>query len=226
MEKILEIKAAEGGEDSRMFVKQLFDAYIKLFNNFGWSYHLLVLQDNKIKIKINGFDLDCLLNEAGGHRVQRIPKTEKHGRVHTSTVTVSVVGKEENTESEFLLRDSKHYKIEWFSGTGKGGQHRNKHSNCARVVHLPTNLKREQQGKSRSSNLKMAMNELNKELDRQMNEKFGKELSYIKKNQVGSGMRGDKIRTYRFKEDVVKDHRSNKKSSCTEIMKGNFQLLW
>lgn len=124
------------------------------------------------------------------------------------------------------MREDKDFYVEWFSGTGKGGQHRNKHANSAKVYHLPTGLIESRQGRSRTNNLNDAKNALIEKLDGEKHNEIYSEISSTVKNQVGSGMRGDKIRTYRFQDDIVVDHLTGKKTSTKKIMKGNFKLLW
>ncbi len=94
------------------------------------------------------------------------------------------------------------------------------------MFHTPTGLKQEQQGRKRSANLRDAKTELNKRLDFLASQEKASQLSSVKKSQVGSGMRGDKFRTYRFQDDIVTDHRTGKKAQCSKIMKGRFDLLY
>ena len=166
------------------------------------------------------------MHEVGGHRIQRVPPTERRGRVHTSTVTVSVTDSSLKNNNKFILQDDEHFKIEWFSGTGKGGQHRNKHANSARITHLPTGLKQEKQGRKREANKTEAMKLLLQKLNEKNHQYGHANLSKIKKEQKGSGMRGDKIRTYRFQDGLVYDHQTNKKAKVNKVMKGSFDLLW
>lgn len=128
-------------------------------------------------------------------------------------------------DNKYSQRDEKDYRIEWFSGTGKGGQHRNKHQNSCRIIHIPTGLKQEKQGRKRSSNKTAALAELNKRLDLIASQKKAAALGVNKKAQVGSGMRGDKFRTYRFQDNIVTDHRTGRKAKCSKVMKGRFDLL-
>ena len=154
-----------------------------------------------------------------------MPPTEKRGRIHTSTVIVSVTDPNYVPDQKYTSRKNSDFKIEWFSGSGKGGQHRNKHQNSCRIVHIPTGIKQEKQGKNRESNKKFAMKILNETLDSMMQGDQHKNFSIEKRSQVGSGMRGDKFRTYRFQDDQVVDHRTGKKARCSKIMKGHFDLL-
>lgn len=160
--------------------------------------------------------------ESGGHRIQRIPPTERKGRVHTSTVTVAII---DPTIPTFDIKDSD-FKIEWFSGTGAGGQHRNKHQNSCRVIHLPTGKVATAQCRSRVNSEDQARSALLDLLANDARYKHAINLARNRKDQVGSGMRGDKIRTYRFQDDVVKDHRTEKTASVKQVLKGNFDLLW
>lgn len=123
-------------------------------------------------------------------------------------------------------RDKAAFKVEWFSGTGCGGQHRNKHQNCCRIRHLPTGLVQQALGRERDANLREATEAINKKLDQLEVSGALHDLNKNRKAQVGSGMRGDKRRTYRFQENNVYDSVTGKEARCKEVMKGNFQLLW
>lgn len=164
--------------------------------------------------------------ECGGHRLQRVPPTERKGRVHTSTVTVAVIDSSVKHLEKYVKRSEADFKVEWFSGTGCGGQHRNKHQNSARVTHLPTGLVETAQTRSRESSLQAAMTALNGTLDFQMHNESHSTTAVERKSQVGSGMRGDKIRTYRFQDNTTVDHRSEKRYQTTKILIGYFDLLW
>jgi len=124
------------------------------------------------------------------------------------------------------MLDDNHFRIEWFSGTGKGGQHRNKKKNSCRMIHIPTGISEARQGRQRKSNLRDAKQALLARLKQSGNQLSHDKISDIRKNQVGSGMRGDKIRTYRFQDNQVVDHQSGSKTTCTKILKGHFNLLW
>jgi len=132
---------------------------------------------------------------------------------------------EQKQKKDIVFQD-KDFKIEWYSGTGAGGQHRNKHQNSCRLTHIETGLIVTSQCRSRENSLNEAKTEL---LSRLNGGALKEELttrSKIRKDQVGSGERGDKIRTYRFQDNVVKDHRTGKQSQCDRVMDGNFDLLW
>lgn len=174
-------------------------------------------------LEISGQGVDSLLAEAGGHRIQRVPSNERRGRVHTSTVTVSVLSAMIKPPRNRAASD---FRVEWFRGSGAGGQHRNKHANSARVIHIPTGLRREVQGRHRESNLREAMEAINRDLDRMEAESAHGARAAITRAQIGSGMRGDKFRTYRFQDDRVTDHRTGKTCRTTDVMRGRFRLLW
>ena len=223
MKRTIEIKGAEGGNDAKLFAKDLASAYISLADRLGWKSSVVLSTDNHIKIQITGRDLSQLDQEAGGHRVQRVPPTERRGRVHTSSVTVAVL---DTRDFRFSKPAETDFRIEWFSGTGKGGQHRNKKQNCCRVTHLPTGITEARQGRKRESNLREAKQAILKQLDRAQRNEVAQTVAAIRKNQVGSGMRADKIRTYRIQDDTVTDHQSGKRVKSTKVMKGYFDLLW
>lgn len=216
----LEIRAGEGGDDSKLFVKDLMQAYIKMLDSKGWKRKNLVEVSGYSAIEIEA--PETFQQEAGGHRIQRIPPTERNGRVHTSTVTVAVLSKD---KSEFILSE-KDLRLEWFSGTGAGGQHRNKHQNSCRLIHIPTGFVSTSQTRTRENSYKTALDDLTKKLKEQHRSNISNSISETRLQQVGSGMRADKIRTYRFQDDLVKDHNSGKSSKVSKIMNGNFDLLW
>lgn len=151
-----------------------------------------------------------------------MPPTERKGRVHTSTVTVAV------TDPTVRLVEHKDsdFKIEWYSGTGAGGQHRNKHQNSCRITHLPTGRVATAQCRSRQNSLDQAKSALIQLLDYSDSKQKKETVDSDRKAQVGSGMRGDKIRTYRFQDDVVKDHNTEKVGSVKQVLRGYFELMW
>jgi len=175
-------------------------------------------------IEIEGTDLSALDNEAGGHRIQRVPPTERKGRVHTSTVTVAVIDSEEACTAPTIAKQD--LKIEWYSGTGAGGQYRNKHQNSCRITHLPTGTVAKAECRSRTNSLNEAMAEIQRRVDKMTKTCYNSNVASDRKRQVGSGMRGDKIRTYRFQDDVVQDHITGLRATCSQILKGNIDHLW
>jgi peptide chain release factor 1 len=147
--------------------------------------------------------------------------------VHTSTVTVAFIADGGVDEDSALLRRSPgDFRVEWFSGSGAGGQHRNKHANCARVIHIPTGLKQERQGRSREANYRDAMAALIAMLDERLLSGSKAVEDDARRRQIGSGMRGDKRRTYRFQDDTVVDHVTGKSMQASRAMKGALSSLW
>lgn len=175
-------------------------------------------------ILVEGTDLSGLENECGGHRIQRVPPTERKGRVHTSTVTVAVIDRIEGIGPSTIPDCD--LKVEWYSGTGAGGQHRNKHQNSCRITHLPTGVVATAQTRSRQNSYNLAIQNIQKELDADAKRRYNSNIASTRKDQVGSGMRGDKIRTYRFQDDRVQDHVTGKTASTKKVLQGNFELLW
>lgn len=151
-----------------------------------------------------------------------MPPTERKCRVHTSTVTVAII--DESTPKIKVLDAD--LKIEWYSGTGAGGQHRNKHQNSCRITHIPTGITATAQCRSRQNSLDQALSTIFKEVDCLVKQQYNNDISSNRKAQVGSGMRGDKIRTYRFQDDTVQDHITGKRAKCSSVLKGNFDQLW
>jgi len=139
-------------------------------------------------------------------------------------VTVAVI--DHSTEIGSVSIPNYDLKIEWYSGTGAGGQHRNKHQNSARVTHIPTGIVATAQCRSRQNSLAEAMENIQKQVDNIRQNQYNKNIASDRKQQVGSGMRGDKIRTYRFQDDVVQDHNTGRRGSVKKVLNGHFDLLW
>lgn len=225
----IEIRAAEGGDDSKLLIKDMAKAYIALSNKMGWTVDQLKNVENASleTLIIKGKKLEKLKQESGGHRFQRVPPTERKGRVHTSTITIAVIDLEEKHDVDvFSQRDENNFKIEWFSGTGKGGQHRNKHQNSCRLIHLPTGITVSIQGRERKSNLNKAYIEINERLNKNIKDLNNNEINKNRKSQIGSGMRGDKVRTIRVQNDQVVNHLNSKTTSFKKYIKGNIDLVW
>lgn len=161
-------------------------------------------------------------NETGGHRWQRIPPTEKRGRVHTSTITVAVM---EDVNSRDIRINEKDLDWKFSRGSGAGGQHRNKTDTCVDLTHLPTGIKVRIDGRSQASNKQNALSILRIRIKEQRREQFLDKRHKIRKQQVGSGMRGDKIRTIRVRDDQVKDHRLGTKTTYNKYVRGDFSDL-
>jgi peptide chain release factor 1 len=139
-------------------------------------------------------------------------------------VTVAVIDAAESQRAVAI--PSIDLKIEWYSGTGAGGQHRNKHQNSCRITHIPTGIVATAQCRSRQNSLAEAMQSIQTQVDNIVQTAYSKEVASYRKAQVGSGMRGDKIRTYRFQDDRVQDHITGRSAKCSAVLRGNFDLLW
>jgi peptide chain release factor 1 len=223
----LELRAAEGGDDSKLLVLDMADAYQKLARNIGATCTIKEHLPGFMSLRFEGGDLSGLHNEAGGHRFQRVPPTESRGRVHTSTITVAVIDDNVDVDVKYLQRGDEHFKFEPFKSSGAGGQHRNKTESGIKCIHLPTGVKQERTSKNQHQNRRDAKRAVIEELDRLMRAEKSETLSSTRKDQVGSGMRGDKIRTYRSQDDVATDHITGKKTKFKALMKsGNFTKLW
>lgn len=117
-------------------------------------------------------------------------------------------------------------KIEWYSGTGAGGQYRNKHQNSCRITHIPTGITAKAECRSRTNSLEQAKLAIQQRVDSEAQRQYNTTVASDRKRQVGTGMRGDKIRTYRFQDDNVQDHLTGKRAKCSTVLKGNVDLLW
>jgi peptide chain release factor 1 len=163
-----------------------------------------------------------LLKESGGHRWQRIPPANPKGQVHTSTVTVAVF--ELKPQAQFVLRDED-IEIQTTMDSGPGGQHRNKTESCVVMIHKPTGLSAKSAEKSQHYNRRKAREILEERVAAFTANKAAMAEASNRKAQVGSGMRGDKIRTYRVRDDIVTDHRTGKKARLQDVMNGRLEKL-
>jgi peptide chain release factor 1 len=145
--------------------------------------------------------------------------------VHTSTVTVAVLPLVSETAASWDKIKDADISTEWFSGTGKGGQHRNKHQNSCRLRHEPTGIVVTAQCRKRSQSYAEARAELERRVREQSDTQSQSETNADRSEQVGSGMRADKIRTYRFQNDQVRDHQTGRVARCSQVMRGRFDLL-
>lgn len=181
-----------------------------------------------LDLVVHGQDIAVLEHEVGGHRIQRIPGNDRHGRVHSSTVTVSVIGATDQTSRDprYQQREARAFVVSFFAGSGAGGQHRNKHQNCARIVHRPSGLVRVAQCRSREQSVAAAMAALHAELDRLAGLAAASRVNQVRRAQIGTGERADKRRTYRFQDDLVHDARTGRTASLARVMAGQFRLLW
>ncbi len=209
---IVSIRGAEGGEEANLFARVLLDMYLRWAESRKWKVEILSdIQSERGGVEeatfiVKGEDAwRHFKHEAGPHRVQRVPVTESSGRVHTSSAVVTVVP--EASEIEIEVNDSD-LKIDIFRSSGPGGQSVNTTDSAVRITHLPTGIVVSMQDeRSQLQNRIRAMQVLRSRLYAMESEKRNQELSNTKKAQVGTGGRGDKIRTYNYKENRVSDHR-------------------
>lgn len=211
---IIEIRAGTGGEEAALFVADLFKMYSKFCDKMNFTLEILSSSETglggykEIIFSVKGEKAYELLHlEAGAHRVQRIPVTESNGRIHTSAVTVAVIPEAE--ESDFQIEE-KDLRIDVFRASGAGGQHVNKTESAVRITHIPTGIVVScQDERSQHKNKAKALKILRSRLKQIQEEQFHKEMSELKKNQVKTGDRSEKIRTYNYPQGRVTDHRIN-----------------
>ncbi|MBI3459094.1 PCRF domain-containing protein [Candidatus Azambacteria bacterium] len=228
---ILEIRGGVGGEEAALFGADLFSMYQKFAVSQGWTIKsidksLTNLGGLKsVTLEIKGNDAYTKLkSESGVHRIQRIPETEKSGRVHTSTVTVAVLPILKVSELKINPQD---LRIDFYRSGGAGGQNVNKVETAVRITHIPTGVVSAcQTERFQLANREKAMQILISKLQNEMESSKTKELSQLRASQVGSADRADKIRTYNFPQDRITDHRIKKSwHNIGKIMNGNLEPI-
>jgi len=216
---ILEVKGAAGGEEAKLWKNELLNMYYKFCQKKGFAVEKI---DENI-IKISGIKAFGLFKyEAGVHRVQRVPLTEKRGRVHTSTATISVLPQLQDIELHINPDD---ITFEAFRSGGHGGQNVNKVSTAVRLTHKPTGIVVSSQSERlQVQNREIAMQLLRSKLWEKEVEKRQEQIGTLRSTQVGRGMRAEKIRTYNFPQDRLTDHRINKTwHNLEKILEGELE---
>lgn len=228
---IMEIRAGAGGDEASLFAYELFRAYSHFATEHNWKVDMMSVSEGNVGgykeviAQVSGDKVFSLLKwESGVHRVQRVPKTEAQGRVHTSTVTVAIIPEAEVNEVKI---DPNDLRIDVMRSGGAGGQSVNKTESAVRLTHIPTGLVVYcQDGKSQHSNRETAMKILLSRLKQQEEDKVRKEASDARLSQIGTGDRSERIRTYNFPQTRVTDHRIGLTvHSLPDVMNGAFAPL-
>jgi peptide chain release factor 1 len=209
---IMEIRSGAGGDEASIFAGDLYRMYTRLFDTFKWKHEIISINEgtsggyNKIVFEVKGDDVYSNLKfESGAHRVQRVPKTESQGRVHTSAATVAVMPQFEMEDVNISKSD---LKIDTYRASGAGGQHVNKTESAIRITHVPTGIVAEsQESRNQLRNREIALQRLYVKIHDIERQKYESEVSNRRKSLIGSGDRSDKIRTYNYPQNRVTDHR-------------------
>ncbi|MBR0574082.1 MULTISPECIES: peptide chain release factor 1 [Pasteurellaceae] len=228
----LEIRAGTGGDEAGIFAGDLYRMYSRYAENQRWRVEEISASESEqggykeIIVKISGDSVYGKLKfESGGHRVQRVPKTESQGRIHTSACTVAVMP--ELPESELPEINPSDLKIDTFRASGAGGQHVNTTDSAVRITHLPTGIVVEcQDERSQHKNKAKAMSVLASRIVQAEQERQAAQQADTRRNLLGSGDRSDKIRTYNYPQGRVTDHRINLTLyRLDEVMNGKMEEL-
>lgn len=230
-ELVLEVRAGAGGDEAALFAAELLGMYKKYAESRGWSARILEESTNDLggykeaSLEIKGKEAFGELRfETGVHRVQRVPETEKMGRVHTSTASVAILPIRKKTK--FVINPTD-LEIETSRAGGKGGQNVNKVETAVRIIHKPTGMDvRSTVERSQNANKQRALELLTARLEAMKEEEEAKKFASERKGQIGTGDRSEKIRTYNFPQDRVTDHRVKESfHNLPEIMKGKIDPI-
>lgn len=230
-EVLIEIRAGAGGEEAALFAREIFEMYQRYSQKKNWNLNVLAcnLTDiggfKEISFEIKGNSVeDCLKYESGVHRVQRIPETEKSGRIHTSTVSVVVLPKPKATDVDVSPQD---IRVDVYRASGPGGQYVNRRESAVRITHIPTGIVvTSQSARTQVSNRENALSVLRTRIFDLQKEEEEKQAGKERKEKVGRAMRAEKIRTYNFPQDRITDHRIKKSWGHIEnILQGDLDLL-
>lgn len=228
---IMEVRAGAGGDEASIFAGELVNMYQKYAQKRNWRFS--IIDSNQTSLggyktfigKIEGAGVyDALKNESGVHRIQRVPATEKSGRVHTSTASVAILPVVEQKVFEINPND---LEISFFRSSGPGGQNVNKVETAVRVLHKPTGVVvASQTERSQNANKESALTILRSKLYEEMQRQQASSLGAIRREQIGSMERSEKIRTYNFPDDRITDHRIGKKwHNIEKIMEGDLDPI-
>ena len=229
---IVEIRGAAGGDEANIFAGDLFRMYTRYAETVGWKIEVLDVMESEaggyslVSFMVRGDKVYSKLKyESGAHRVQRVPKTESQGRIHTSTATVLVMPEAEDIDVEISPNE---LRIDTYRASGAGGQHINKTDSAVRITHIPTGIVAEcQDGRSQHENRAKAMIMIRTRVLDAMIQKAESERSSERKSKIGTGDRSEKIRTYNYPQNRVSDHRIGLNlQSLDSIMEGNLENIF
>ena len=227
---IVEIRAGTGGDEAALFVRDLLTLYQRYGSRMGWTIEPM----NSVPTETGGFKeatigikgknvFHAMQFESGGHRVQRVPETEAKGRVHTSAATVAVLAEVEEVDVHI---DPGDLRIDTYRASGAGGQHVNKTDSAVRITHLPTGtVVACQDERSQIKNRSRAMTLLRSRIYEAEQRRVAAERAAERKEQVGTGDRSDRVRTYNFPQDRLTDHRLGRNFALAQVMEGKLEPI-
>jgi peptide chain release factor 1 len=228
---VVEIRSAAGGDEAALFANELFRMYSRYSERRRWKVEVVDHEESGIGgLQKVVFNIDAigafsqLKHESGVHRVQRVPATESQGRIHTSTVSVAVLPEAEEVDFEI---DPKDLEISTYRSSSAGGQHMQKNETAIRIVHKPSGLVSTcQDERSQAQNKIKAMNVLRSKLLQAEEERLASERAGMRKGQIGTGDRSEKIRTYNFPDGRITDHRIKYTThNLSQFLDGDIQAM-